>query len=47
MDYNYYRPHKSLGCMTPAGFAERCREAGCLKPHTPVLNGTQNCGILS
>jgi transposase InsO family protein len=39
MDYNHYRPHSSLGYQTPAGFAEQCRKAGCIKPQTPVDNG--------
>lgn len=47
MDYNHYRPHSRLGYMTPAGFAELCRQAGCLRPQTPVLSGVQDCGILS
>ena len=47
MDYNHYRPHSSLCYMTPAGFAELCRQAGCIRPHTPVLDGVQDCGILS
>jgi transposase InsO family protein len=47
MDYNHYRPHSSLGYMTPAGFAGLCQQAGCIRPHTPVLDGVQDCGILS
>ncbi len=47
MDYNHYRPHSSLSYMTPAGFAELCRQAGCIRPYTSVLNGVQDCGILS
>jgi len=27
-DYNHYRPHSSLGYMTPAGFLQLCRQAG-------------------
>ncbi len=46
MDYNHYRPHTSLSCMTPGGFAELCREAGCVRPLTSVLDGVQDCGIL-
>ncbi|MFC1634470.1 integrase core domain-containing protein [Planctomycetota bacterium] len=47
MDYNHYRPHSSLDSMTPAGFAELCRQAGCVRLQTPVLDGVQDCGILS
>ena len=47
MDYNHYRPHSSLGYMTPAGFAGLCQQAGCVRPHTPVPNEVQDCGILS
>ena len=47
MDYNHYRPHSSLSYMTPAGFAELCRQTDCIRPHMPVLDGVQDCGILS
>ena len=47
MDYNHFRSHSSLGYMTPAVFAELCRQAGCIRPHTPVLDGVHDCGILS
>jgi transposase InsO family protein len=47
MDYNHYRPYSSLGYMTPTGFAELFRRAGCIRPHTPVLHGVHDCGILS
>ena len=33
--------------MTTAGFAELCRQTGCIKPDTPVFDGVQDCGILS
>jgi len=46
-EQTYYRPHSSLGYMTPAGFAELCRQAGCLRPPTPALSGVHDCGILS
>jgi hypothetical protein len=41
MDYNHYRPHSSLGYMTPAGFAEQRRQTGCIRPHTPVFDGAR------
>jgi putative transposase len=47
MDYNHYRPHSSLGYQTPAGFAEQCRNAGCIIPQTSVDSGVQKRGILS
>jgi len=45
MDYNHYRPTSSRRYVTPAGFAELCRQAGYLRPQTPVLNGVQDSGI--
>lgn len=42
MDYNYYQPLSSLGYMTLAGFAELCREAMCVRLHTPMLDGVQD-----
>jgi hypothetical protein len=47
MDYNHYRPQSSLGYITAAGFAEQCRQTGCIRPNTPVFDGVQDCGILS
>ena len=32
MDYNRYRPHISPGYVTPAGFVELSRQAGCFWP---------------
>jgi len=47
MDYNHYRPNSRLSDMTPAGLAHRCRQAGCVRPHTSVLDDVENGGILS
>jgi hypothetical protein len=41
MNYNQYQPNSSLGYMAPTGFAELCRQVGCIRPHTPVLDGVQ------
>jgi hypothetical protein len=46
MDYDHYRPHGSMDYMTPARFAALCREAAYVRPHTPALDGVQDCGIL-
>lgn len=32
--------------MTPAGFDQLCRETGCIRPHTPVPDGVQDCDEL-
>ncbi len=46
MDYNYCRSHgRRLSCVIPADFVRVGREAGCFRPHTPVLDGVQDCGI--
>lgn len=47
MDYNHYRPHSSLTYMTPAAFAELCRQAGCVRPYTPMPDEVETCAILS
>jgi transposase InsO family protein len=38
MDYNHYRPHSSLGYMTPAAFAQLCREVGCVRRYISIPN---------
>jgi transposase InsO family protein len=47
MAYNPCRSHSRLSHVTPTGSAQLCREIGCIKPHTPVPDGVQDCGILS
>jgi len=37
VNYNHYRPHNSLGHVTPAGVGGLCREAGCIRPQTHCL----------
>ena len=36
MDYNHYRPHSSLSYMTPATYAQLCREVGCVRRHMSI-----------
>jgi putative transposase len=36
MDYNHYRPHSSLLYMTPAAYAQLCREVGCVRRYMPI-----------
>ena len=31
-EYNHYRPHSSLGYLTPAQFAQRCRKGEVPEP---------------
>jgi len=47
MDYNHDRPHSSRSYMTPAGFAQWCREVGCVGPHVPAFGKVQDCGTPS
>jgi len=47
MDYNHYRPHSSVGYMTPAAFAQLCHEAGCVRPYRTIPDELQISEILS
>ncbi len=42
MDYNHHRPHSCLSEMMPVGFANLCRQAGCVRPHMLVLDKVEN-----
>ena len=46
MDYNHYRPHSSLGYMSPAAFASKCLEQGSATLCLPQ-DKENTCDILS
>ena len=45
MDYNHYRPHRSLAYMTPAAFAQLCAETDCCKDNAKPEKMELNYGV--
>ena len=45
MDYNHYRPHRSLAYMTPAAFAQVCIETDCCKDNAKPEKMELNYGV--
>ena len=46
-DYNHYRPHSSLGYMTPAEYAKLCEDVGCFKRHKQRSGRAELCETFS
>jgi len=47
MDYNHYRPHSSLGYMTPTEYAKLCEDIGCVKQRKHKTGRVESCETLS
>jgi len=47
MDYNHYRSHSSLSYMTPATYAQLCREVGCVRRHMSIPDESEVSETLS